>query len=218
MTTSDEPPPSVSQVLGQTASRLRTTHSLKIEQVAKAVTARGLRWTPARVSELESGKVAATVSNLVILTAAFNDLLKTSMRLADWFDDEGIVTLTDEVAIPLGELREIVAGAKVSMPPATPGAAAEKILAYLETHNLPKGRQKKLWAIYRDYGEAEERAAAALGVDKETLCGLMLDLWGETLSARRDRIADPAANAQKRGRIARQLRHELEEAHHGKRQ
>ena len=131
---------------------------------------------------------------------------------------------TDDVEMPLAELQKFVAGAPVSMPWPIRGADADAD-TYLESHRFTHGRQhsvtrahwEKLRAISRGYGEAEERAARALGVDKGTFCELMLDLWGETLSARRDRIAEPGANAQKRGRIARQLRQELEEAHSGKR-
>ncbi len=207
---------SVSAVFGRRAQALRSGAGLKVEEVARAVTARGLKWTPARVSELEAGKVAATISNLTILSAAFTDLLKTPVRLADWFTGEGFVTLTDEASMPLDVLRGILTGEPISLPP-TLAVAAERMVTYLETHPLPKGQQPRLWAIYNSYGEAEERAAAALGVDRETLCWLMLNQWGESLSAHRDRIAEPGANAQKRGRIARQLRQELEEAHRGNR-
>ena len=77
---------------------------------------------------------------------------------------------------------------------------------------MSRARLKKLSAIWEQCGEAEDRAARDLGIDLGSLCELMLDLWGTSLSLKRDQIAGPNSNAQKRGRVARELRKQLREA------
>jgi hypothetical protein len=63
--------------------------------------------------------------------------------------------------------------------------------------------------VTRDYGEPESLLARDLGLDDKTLIAAMAALWQMSYSAKRDDLAGPAANTQKKGRAARQLKAEL---------
>ncbi|OBC03020.1 hypothetical protein [Mycobacterium sp. 852002-40037_SCH5390672] len=58
-------------------------------------------------------------------------------------------------------------------------------------------------------GEPEERLARGSVLDHSRLAAEMLAQWGKSFSAKRDELAGPEANAQKKGRIARALKAEL---------
>ncbi|OKH70758.1 hypothetical protein EB74_26865 [Mycobacterium sp. SWH-M5] len=55
--------------------------------------------------------------------------------------------------------------------------------------------------VQRRSGEAEQKMARALGVDRWLIDRASTALWGTTLAAERNRRAGPNANAQRRGRI-----------------
>lgn len=204
---------SLSAAFARNARSLRIAAGLKADQVARAVTARGLHWAPSRVSELEMGRIAPTLSTLLVLSAAFADLLGRPVTLADWFAGDSQVGLTDTLHAPLAVVRSSLTGQAVSLP--EPNISTTEVLVkdYLAhrigDEKISRSRLRQLSAIWDQCGEAEIRAARALGVDRGTLCEVMLDLWGTTLTAKRDELAGPDANAQKRGRIARALREQL---------
>lgn len=206
----------LSAVFARNARDLRTGAGLRTEEVAKAVSARGLNWVTSRVSELEMGRIAPTLSTLLVLSAAFSDLLGEPITLADWFAGDEQVELTESVHVPLALVRAALSGVAVSLPAPSVSMAQVQLQEYLAQRKdqspISPGHLKKLAAIWDQFGGAEDRAAKTLGVDRGTLCELMLDLWGTTLSAKRDQLAGPAANAQKRGRIARDLKDQLREA------
>lgn len=206
----------ISAAFARNARALRIGAGLKADQVARAVTARGLHWAPSRVSELEMGRIAPTLATLLVLSAAFSDLRGEAVTFADWFAGDGEVELTDTLQVPLDVIRTALNG-KPPTPP-RPGTSTTEVLMqdYLAQRvggkPISRARLKKLSAIWDQCGEAEDRAARALGIDQGSLCELMLDLWGTTLSVKRDQLAGPDANAQKRGRVARELREQLREA------
>ena len=206
----------MSAAFARNARALRIGAGLKADQVAKAVTARGLHWAPSRVSELEMGRVAPTLSTLLVLSAAYSELRAEPVALADWFAGDGDVELPDTLHAPLAVVRASLKGKSANLP--TPSISTTEVLLqdYLAQRAglkpIPPASLKKLSAIWDQCGEAEDRAARALGIDQGTLCEFMLDLWGTTLSSKRDQLAGPDANAQKRGRIARELRRQLREA------
>jgi hypothetical protein len=65
--------------------------------------------------------------------------------------------------------------------------------------------------VLNDFREADERICKAIGVDREIGAAAMAKLWKWTFVVERDRRAGPDANAQRRGRITRQLKAELQE-------
>jgi hypothetical protein len=71
---------------------------------------------------------------------------------------------------------------------------------------------KTVLAVERESGEAEARAAKALGREPWVVNLASAKLWKSTLSAERDRRAGPDASPQARGRITRELRAEIKAA------
>lgn len=207
----------VAAVFARSARRLRVDAGLKAEQVAKAVTARGLPWANSRVAELEMGRIPPTLPTLLILSGAYGDLLRRPVTLTEWFGGGNeLVALTEQLQVPVTTLVDALSGKPVALPmpkvPSTEQLMAEYIQSRGAPEPLPPGRQRKLWAIYNDYGEADDRAAVALGIDKGRMVELMVDTWGCSLTARRDKLAGKDSSAQKRGQITRQLREELRKA------
>jgi hypothetical protein len=66
--------------------------------------------------------------------------------------------------------------------------------------------------LVRRSGLAEDRLAKRLKVNRDQLANMSFRLWQATFSEERDRRAGPEANQQKRGRVSRELRAELEKA------
>ena len=77
---------------------------------------------------------------------------------------------------------------------------------------LQKVNTKLMLAVERESGEAEARAAKALGREPWVVNLASAKLWKSTLSAERDRRAGPDASPQARGRITRELRAEIKAA------
>jgi hypothetical protein len=61
-------------------------------------------------------------------------------------------------------------------------------------------------------GLTEDRVAQRLKISRDRLAAVSFRLWQHTFSEERDRRAGPDANQQKKGRITRELRAELEKA------
>jgi hypothetical protein len=59
---------------------------------------------------------------------------------------------------------------------------------------------------------AEQRLARTLGIDSARLADVSSQLWGSTFGEERDRRTGVGANQQKKGRISRELRADLEKA------
>jgi hypothetical protein len=61
-------------------------------------------------------------------------------------------------------------------------------------------------------GLAEQRLAKSLGVSSSHLTDVSFRLWRSTFSEERDRRAGAGANQQKKARVSRELRVEIEKA------
>ena len=61
-------------------------------------------------------------------------------------------------------------------------------------------------------GATEDRVRKTLGISPMLLAHLSAALWGSSFSEERDRRAGEAANAQKRGRVSREMQYELQSA------
>jgi hypothetical protein len=74
---------------------------------------------------------------------------------------------------------------------------------------LQKVTRPRYRAILAEWSDSDARLARSLGIDRSTAAAAMAVTWGKTFVAHRDERAGPDANAQKRGRIARELKAEL---------
>lgn len=130
--------------------------------------------------------------------------LGRGVRLDDLVSGDGLAALTDTAAhVPLALLQALCRGE----PFVEPG----KTLLSAVMDNVNATLERKAQLLHRS-GSTEDRLARRLGIDKGKLAGLSYILWQSTFSEERDRRAGPDANQQKRGRVSRELRAELEKA------
>jgi transcriptional regulator with XRE-family HTH domain len=156
----------------------------------------------------------------------------TAVTLADLLGDKGFVELTDRLNfVPAPLLADVCRGAPFAWPPADEYWDAAKPEVEVEP-GVQKRRAARTAALVR---KAQAQMAAALTLDvkgrsglteqrlakslwpfseerDERLAALSLRLWNGTFSEERDRRAGLDATPQKRGRITRELRAELEKA------
>jgi len=228
----------IAKVLGTNCRRIRRNAGVTQDELAKAARQVGLKWTASKVRDFESGRSAPTFATVLALTAALNSVitrLRTTaratrqgnaiavqldpVRLADLVTFDGEVTVTEDFKSSGDQLADFCGGGTWNHPALALGDAWESAAERFSSQNdidwtkcvidwsdVPGLEFPKVWGL------TEERVAAGLGITTEALCDVSLRLWNTTFSAQRDRIAGPDANAQRKGRITRQLKAELEEA------
>ena len=76
-------PVTFSQLIGRNVQRIREGIPTSQSGVSRALTTLGVRWPPSRVSQLEAGEVAATLSTALILAAALSRLANSPITVAD---------------------------------------------------------------------------------------------------------------------------------------
>jgi hypothetical protein len=212
--------PTLAVVLGRTARALRGDH--KTEALARAVTAAGLNWSTGHVAQLEAGRVSPTVPTLYALASAFSLLLDRPMTLANLFAGEGQVAIGAGAEVELSALREALRGQAVKPPDYDPAKMVAASIARLqaEVDTWPPPARVRFNRLTGDrhlqtvetFVEADLRVARSLDISRSRAIAEMADLWGRSLSAERDRQAGPDASQQKRGRISRELKKQLQEA------
>jgi transcriptional regulator with XRE-family HTH domain len=205
-------------VLGENAQRLRGSY--RSDDVARAMGTVGFNWTPATVTYLERGDTAPRLETLMALAAAFGTLLGRPITLAELFDGSGYVDVGGW-PVDLAVVRAALTGSPIAIPTTTT-RSVDLLMEDFRKHGLPAmlaglaeqppGRVHAVWKVWKACGEPERRTARALGIELVTLASVMTDLWGTTLTTKRDELGGPDASAQKRGQITRQLRDELREA------
>ncbi|CAN5349482.1 hypothetical protein BH09ACT8_BH09ACT8_30970 [soil metagenome] len=122
------------------------------------------------------------------------------MALADLFAGDGLVAISDDAAVPLAEFRAALTGQPVKPPD---GGVSQRVDAWNSAFRR---------AVAAGWMESDERAIAKLGLSRSRAMTEMEQLWGQPLSAERDKRAGEDANAQRRGRVSRELIAELQEA------
>jgi hypothetical protein len=191
--------------------------SATLDDVAKAARGVGLNWTTGRVSDLEHGRMSPTLPTLVAVALALAEVRGESITLGDLVRSDENISLTKDLSVTSDELQRFLTGDKVSVDDrylseiidSAKGAltgARKRLPPNLARRRIPMGIVRQ---VHRDYGEPESLLARDLGLDSETLVWAMAALWRMSYSAKRDELAGPGANAQKKGRVARELKAEL---------
>jgi hypothetical protein len=190
--------PTVAQVLGQTARALRGDR--KVEVVAREARFAGLNWGTGRIADLEAGRVSPTLPTLIALAWTFSKVLGRTapLPLSELFAGDGNVDLLPSVTVPIELLRKALGG-ELADPP-FPNQLARSVA------------DKRLEEVERSMLEADYRMAHGLGISAESAAAEMAALWGRSFTAERDRRGGPDSSPQKRGRISRELKAELQEA------
>jgi len=211
-------------VVGINARRIRTEARATLEDVAKAARAQGLTgWGGGRVSDLEHGRVSPTLPTLIAVSLALAEVRKSPLALAELLQHEGAVEVTGSLAIRASALARFVSGEPVRLTkrdaPHLPGFEATELAAELREWagiadqlpaRLAEVSTEQVLAVQRRSGEAERRIAKGLRVAPLSVAAASAYLYGSTASEERDRRAGDGASAQKRGRIAREIRSEIE--------
>lgn len=209
--------PTVAEVVGLNAKRLREPHTA--DQMSRHARWAGLKWNSGRVADLEKGRIAPTISNLVAVAAALRSLTGQDVSLTDLVAHDGPVELNEAMTVPGARLAGYLSGNPVqrfaSEEPPLASEANENsrvMRQYFMGETFPDPNFPFWQNALRDRTDADERAAADLGVSVAELLAIAVQRWGRGFSAERDRQAGEGANNQKRGRIARQLKDELRAA------
>jgi transcriptional regulator with XRE-family HTH domain len=191
---------SMAEVAGRNARDLRQDAGATLEDLASAARSYGLRWSTGSVGSFESGRtVGVNLENLLAVASALGDVIGRKITLAELFTGEGDVELTEGLPLPLAELRAALSGVAVGVPVVRVAGADVAAL----------GVARRSFPVYDAFRETDVRICKSLGVSPEVGASAMARLWKKTFVAERDRLAGPDANAQRRGRISRQLKAEL---------
>ncbi len=197
------------EVVGANVKRIRSSAGVTAERLSKELKMRGLSWSANRVSELENGTKAVGVAEILMLAHVL------SVNVPDLFEGDYVVTLTPEYTISGHHLREAFMGNPVAVSMAD---FADVSLAKEKLRAVPPGELKKYRTEYAGSsvidvvttsGEAEAKAAKALGISEWEMIGASARIWGHSLSAERDYRAGQAVTKQMKGHITRSLMSEL---------
>lgn len=205
-----EPEP-IRAAVGRNVRRLRDDLGMTADELARSARVAGLNWTTARVSQLEHGKKAVSLAELLVLAAVLTQQGR-AVRLPDLFHDARDVEVTDSFHITGDGLRAALSGGPVVIRPAgddrSPARAVADAARALEEaveRYAPGVDFRDVEAAARGSGSAEDKAARALGVPAVEVLAAAVGLWGRSLTQQRDDLAGPDASAQRRGNITRGL-------------
>jgi len=215
-------PPTVAQVVGRNARRLRGHHTA--DELARGAKLMGLKWGTGRISELEAGKVSPTLPTLFVLALVLGEVTGQPVSLADLLHAEDFIRVNEKLVVKTDSFTASVSSKPVDMDEVMPDLmnrvmeAAEKIGAEAAAEMAARPAHLRHLGIvaivdtFENSGEAEKRIAKGLGIGSDRMVQESTYLWGDSFSAERDRRAGPDANAQKRGRVSRELKAELRES------
>jgi transcriptional regulator with XRE-family HTH domain len=212
-------------VIGHNFRRLRTEAGLTQNDLAKHAKVHGLRWTASKVGDFESGRTAPTFATVLAATEALSRASKRNVSLSELVESQGFVEITDKfdptgttlAAILSGQRTwEGLARGEVGYYARTPldmsgfRERTQRRAAELERYpEYGKIRVKDLEPVFERQGLDEQRVAKRLEISAELLAAVSWTLWRRSFSDERDRRAGGDANAQKRGRVSRELQAEL---------
>ena len=164
----------------------------------------GLRWSTGSVGDFESGRATAiNLATLLAVAAALANVTGRPVTLAaDLFVGKGRVRVSDNWDVDLAKLRAALSGRPSRSRPRRHHGGSDIGPAAGTVHYRVRG----------DFRETDEKNSGRASASIPTLAPLR---WPScrsgTFVAERDHRAGPGANAQRRGRISRRLKAELQE-------
>jgi DNA-binding transcriptional regulator YiaG len=229
---------SVATVVGRNCARFRSAAGLTQEQFVRYARDVGLRWTASKVADFERGRrelafgavlaVSLALSKALVDARQRGSAIDGPVTLADLVQSDGNVILTPDGPDPLGSVvADACRGRPWPLEPVELLGADE--LEMQRVHNEvvkaalskalvdgqfdPNLTSADLEHIRQRSGLTEDRLAQRLDISRDRLAAVSFRRWqGRTFSEERDRRAGFDANQQKRGRVSRELRAELEKA------
>lgn len=214
-----EEPKELTAVIGENARRLRVESGATMETVVKFAKHAGLKWTTARVVELERGKFTPSLPTLLVLAHALTLATREEVTLAALVRHDGAVRVNERTILLGAALERYVSGEGVKFRLLEQPGTLDRITSGLEqaAAELPANLtlEDDPETFLSSYTLGDERAARTLGLTKQKMMERALGLWGHNLSTERDRRAGADASAQKRGQVTRQLLGEARKASRG---
>ena len=199
------------QAVGRNLRRVRLDSGATLDDVASGGRAIGLKWTTARIVELEKGQRVLSVANLVSLALVLSEVAQTEVRLGDLVKGRYLVEVSPSISLygeEAGALFEgspgLLKGAVLTLPE-TYQADSESVLRY-----IPDATADEILEVSMAGPDlSEERVARSLEVGVHALRVLAHRLWGRGLSEERNSRVEEGSSPQARGRVTRQLVDEL---------
>lgn len=215
--------PNLQTVIGQNAREFRHGAGLTLDQVSAAARRRGLKWSESRVADFEAGRVAPNLTTLLAVCLALNDAGCPEASVPLFFKYGGApIKINDSLALIDDDVAGLLRGRRVDGPePMEPADEPASLLGWKRT---PFERRLfhryevdvvTLGRVTKMAGATEARIRKSLGISPQLLAHLSGALWGRSFSEERDRRAGAEANAQRRGRVSRQMQAELKAAIEG---
>ncbi|MFF0607760.1 hypothetical protein ACFYUD_03710 [Nocardia tengchongensis] len=207
------------KVVGANCRALRGTASM--EDLADHARRFGVRWNSGSIAKIEQGAHRTTLTSIVVLAAALESLHEFSVGVPDLLKADGPIELTDVTAVENGAmLIEILSGG-ANLGSAWPEVLDRRVresLAVLpgklaeQFDRWPAGiRMTDAAKLCATFDDADSRIGRSLGMSPDLLAAWCLRVWGKSFVAERDSRAGKNANAQKRGRVTREMKAELEQ-------
>jgi transcriptional regulator with XRE-family HTH domain len=210
-------------VIGLNAREFRLGAGLTLDQVSAAARRRGLKWSESRVADFEAGRVAPSLATLLAVCLALNDAGCSEATLPGLVKYGSPMKINDSLALFDDDIVRLLDGQPATGPEPlerTPGDAANS-LGWKRTPFERKVFQRyevsipSFVRVAKNAGATEDRVRKALRISPNLLAHLSAALWERSFSEERDRRAGESANAQKRGRVSREMLAELQAAVEG---
>ena len=152
-------PTALGVAIGETLYRQRIARGQTQDDVAETARLAGLDWKRDHVASLENGRRRSiTLEELILLSAAYQ------LPLADWFEGDGEIRLSDYVPIERSVLRSIL-------------GRGRPLTGYVvvDFTDVP------------DVDRTEQAVSHKLGVEAPDVQRAALKLWGRSFAEERDR-------------------------------
>ncbi len=201
----------IAQAAGLGARAIRLDAGVTLADVAKTARFYGLPWTSGKVGDFESGRVSPTLPTLLSVAATLSEVCNQPVSMADLFPGDGRITVNDQYEIDAARLREVLTGSAVQWE--ARDALADALAHVDDFLALPPSIRPvdvdRFRKVSIDFSETDARMASSLGLDRMVATAAMAKLWGRTFAVERDARAGKNANAQRKGRVSRDLKSEL---------
>lgn len=204
----------MAEAAGVSARAIRQASDSTLAEVAKVAKSLGLPWSSGRVGDFESGRISPSLPTLLAVSATLSEIADVPIALADLFGVDGAIRVNDEITLDAERLRNILRGEPFQIVLGDTPNAQDFLFSGVDYAklSLPEELRSPFIGVVLQFAEGDERLTRALGTNKLTASAAMAKLWGKTFVQRRDELAGPDANAQKKGIVARQLKSELKAA------
>lgn len=208
------------QVIGANVRRLRGEFTM--EQLANEGRAYGVSWSAGSIGAIERGAFKPTIETLAALTLALSTLgLKEGqahgkVALSELIQSNGTIELNPSIWTETDDLEHWLRDSHldVRVSPAALRSMTSRANARLDevkSMRFPEGYVIDTTA-FNEPSDTEMRLSKKAGIDPLELQVWARELWGRPIEDQRDVLAGDGATPQKKGRVSRELMHEVTEA------